>query len=159
MEFLVLNGLRISVCVCVCVQRRERWYSGCLAMDHYYGKQALITRSELWDSSKVTDESFIKVCECPPPPSTLNFVWKAAAKSCCKSCMKSLYQILLYSHTPVGRIWRWEALEEEKVGWCFSTWIVELLHYNAFPFLVVDHWPMCRCMWRRNNMVYNVFWA
>jgi hypothetical protein len=43
--------------------RRERWYSGCLAMDHYYGKQALITRSELWDSSKVTDESFIKLAQ------------------------------------------------------------------------------------------------
>lgn len=75
MEFLILNGLRISVCVCVCVQRRERWYSGCLAMDHYYGKQDLITRSVLWDSSKVTDESFIKVSECPPLPcSTLDFV-------------------------------------------------------------------------------------
>jgi hypothetical protein len=45
------------------VKRRERWYSGCLAMDHYYGKQALITRSELWDSSKGTDESFIRLAQ------------------------------------------------------------------------------------------------
>jgi hypothetical protein len=59
-----------------------------------------------------------------------NLVANLAGNLCIKSCC---------TLTPVGRIWRWEALDEEKVGWCFSTWIVEILYYNAFPFLVVDH--------------------